>query len=50
MTVKRFEGGQSVRPESLAKIEAAMAGAGVVFIATGSVSASGGDGARLAGD
>ncbi len=47
MTVKRFEGGQSVNSESLEKLEKAMSAAGVAFIAAGSASATGGEGVRL---
>ena len=47
MTLNRFEGGQTVRAESIAKIVDAFATAGITFIAAGEASQDGGDGVRL---
>lgn len=47
MTLNRFEGGQSVRSESIIKIVDAFAAAGITFIAAGEASQDGGEGVRL---
>ena len=46
-TVNRFESGQDARISSVDKMRAAMEEAGVVFIADGETSPSGGAGVRL---
>ena len=46
-TIKRFEAGGSVRDTSVRAIFEAFEGAGVQFIASGGISAKGGDGLRL---
>ena len=47
MTVKRFEGGQTVNAVSIGKIRLALVDAGITFIAAGERSQDGGDGLRL---
>ncbi len=47
MTVKRFEGGQTVNAVSIGKIRTALVDAGIMFIAAGEPSQDGGDGLRL---
>jgi transcriptional regulator with XRE-family HTH domain len=47
MTVKRFEGGQTVNAVSIGKIRTALVDAGITFIAAGEPSQDGGDGLRL---
>lgn len=47
MTVKRFEGGQTVNAVSIGKIRIALVDAGITFIAAGERSQDGGDGLRL---
>jgi transcriptional regulator with XRE-family HTH domain len=48
MTVHRFEGGQQVRSTSVEKLAATLHAAGIIFIAEGEPSTSGGAGVRLA--
>lgn len=47
MTVKRFEGAQVVRAESIDKLVTAFKTAGITFIAAGESSPDGGEGVRL---
>lgn len=47
-TIARFETGTVARGETVALIRAALEGAGVIIIAEGEASASGGVGVRLA--
>lgn len=47
MTVKRFEGGQTINAVSIGKIRTALVDAGITFIAAGERSQDGGDGLRL---
>lgn len=47
MTIKRFEGGQTVAPASVEKIANTLARAGVALISDGEVSNEGGRGVRL---
>jgi transcriptional regulator with XRE-family HTH domain len=47
MTVKRFEGGQTVNAASLSKIRSALIEGGITFIAAGELSQDGGNGLRL---
>ena len=47
MTINRFEAGELVRSNSTDKIAAALATAGITFIAAGETSSTGGDGVRL---
>ena len=46
-TVRRYESGHAVADASLTAIEAALAAAGITFIATGDVSRDGGEGVRF---
>ena len=48
MTVKRFEGGQTMNAVSIAKIKTALTAEGIVFIDAGAASPHGGEGVRLA--
>ncbi len=50
MTVKRFEGGQTINAASISKIRSALVIGGITFIAAGEASPDGGDGVRLAQD
>jgi transcriptional regulator with XRE-family HTH domain len=47
VTVKRFEGGHTVSAASIDRMSAALAAAGITFIAAGETSSTGGDGVRL---
>jgi transcriptional regulator with XRE-family HTH domain len=47
-TVRRFEGGAAIQPQSLSTIRSAFEAAGITFVADGEVSRSGGEGVRLA--
>jgi transcriptional regulator with XRE-family HTH domain len=47
-TIARFEAGAAARTETVALMRAALEAAGVVIIAVGEASASGGAGVRLA--
>ncbi len=47
MTVKRFEGGQTMNAVSITKIKTALEDVGVVFIDAGETSRDGGEGVRL---
>jgi len=46
-TVRRYESGHTVADASLVAIEAALAAAGIAFIANGDVSRAGGEGVRF---
>ena len=48
-TSKRFESGQQVQAGTGSAVEAALAAAGITFIAPGEVSRGGGEGVRLSG-
>ena len=49
-TVKRFESGQTVAANSIAQMATALRDGGIVLLAPGEASTSGGAGVRLAGD
>ncbi len=49
MTVKRFEGGQTVNAISISKIRSALVSGGITFIAAGEYSQDGGEGVRFDG-
>ncbi len=47
MTIKRFEGGQTVSAASIDKITTTLTAAGITFVADGEMSAPAGEGVRL---
>ncbi|MFD1789695.1 multiprotein-bridging factor 1 family protein [Sphingomonas floccifaciens] len=47
ITVKRFEGGEPLRPTSVERLSDALINAGIDFIAAGESSPDGGEGVRL---